>query len=152
MSTIFSIKLGRRASFSCFFFLRVKVKVLLSRFNPLGPHGLQPARLLSPYYSPGKNTGVASRSFLQGMLKSLSVSHTKETAFPISICLGWTIDQNRQVFCCYCFGAFCLFVCFVLASNKLMTQCQEINKLVHVESQIVFCAIKHLHWKLMADI
>ena len=37
------------------------------------------------------------------------------------------------------------FFGFVFASNKLMTQCQEINKLVHVESQIVFCAIKHLH-------
>ena len=31
----------------------------------LRPHGLQPARLLCPWDSPGKNTGVGSRSLLQ---------------------------------------------------------------------------------------
>ena len=33
--------------------------------NSLQPHGLQPARLLCPWNSPGKNTGVGCHSFLQ---------------------------------------------------------------------------------------
>ena len=35
--------------------------------NFLQPHGLQPTRLLCPWDSPGKNTGVGSRSLLQGI-------------------------------------------------------------------------------------
>ena len=35
--------------------------------NSLQPHGLQPARLLCPWNSPGKNTGVGSHSLLQGI-------------------------------------------------------------------------------------
>ena len=33
----------------------------------LRPHGLQPARVLYSWNSPGKNTGVGSHSFLQGI-------------------------------------------------------------------------------------
>ena len=33
----------------------------------LRPHGLQPARLLDPWNSPGQNTGVGSHSILQGI-------------------------------------------------------------------------------------
>ena len=33
--------------------------------DPLQPHGLWPARLLCPWDSPGKNTGVGSHSLLQ---------------------------------------------------------------------------------------
>ena len=36
--------------------------------NSLWPHGLQPARLLCPWDSPGKNTGVGCHSLLQGIL------------------------------------------------------------------------------------
>ena len=36
--------------------------------NSLQTHRLQPARLLCPWDSPGKNTGVDSHSFLQGDL------------------------------------------------------------------------------------
>ena len=36
--------------------------------DSLRPHGLQPARLLGPWESPGKNTGVGSHSLLQGNL------------------------------------------------------------------------------------
>ena len=35
--------------------------------DSLRPQGLQPARLLCPWDSPGKNTGVGSRSLLQGI-------------------------------------------------------------------------------------
>ena len=34
-------------------------------FNSLQPHGLQPTRLLCPWDSPGKNTGVGGQSLLQ---------------------------------------------------------------------------------------
>ena len=33
----------------------------------LRPHGLQPARLLCPWYSPGKNNGVRCNALLQGI-------------------------------------------------------------------------------------
>ena len=35
--------------------------------DSLCPHGLQPARLLCPWDSPGKNTGVGGLSLLQGI-------------------------------------------------------------------------------------
>ena len=35
--------------------------------NSLGPHGLQPARLLCPSDPPGKNPGVGSHALLQGI-------------------------------------------------------------------------------------
>ena len=37
------------------------------KFDSLWPHGLQPARLLCPCYSPGKNTGVGCHALLQGI-------------------------------------------------------------------------------------
>ena len=43
---------------------------LLSRSvvsSPLQPYGLQPARLLCPWDSPGKNTGVGCHALLQGI-------------------------------------------------------------------------------------
>ena len=35
--------------------------------NSSGPQGLQPARLLSPWDSPGRNTGADSHALLQGI-------------------------------------------------------------------------------------
>ena len=42
-------------------------KVSLCVFDSLRPHGLQPARLLCPWDSPDKNTGVGCRARLQGI-------------------------------------------------------------------------------------
>ena len=36
-------------------------------FDSLRPHGLEPTRLLCPWNSPGKNTGVGSHALLQGI-------------------------------------------------------------------------------------
>ena len=49
--------------------MKRKVKVLVTSVvsDSLRPHGLQPARLLCPWDSPGKNTGVGSHSLLQGI-------------------------------------------------------------------------------------
>ena len=38
--------------------------------SSLQPHGLKPARLLCPWDSPGKNTGVGCRSLLQGIFST----------------------------------------------------------------------------------
>ena len=47
--------------------LWLKVKVLVAQSClSLQPHGLWPTRLLSPWNSPGKDTGVGSHSRLQG--------------------------------------------------------------------------------------
>ena len=42
---------------------------VLSRFSrvSLRPHGLEPTRLLCPWHSPGKNTGVGCHALLQGI-------------------------------------------------------------------------------------
>ena len=49
-------------------YIVVKVKVLVAQSSlTLRFHGLQPARFLGPWDSPGKNTGVGSHSFLQGI-------------------------------------------------------------------------------------
>ena len=39
--------------------------------NSLGPHGLKPAKLLGPWDSPGKNTGLGCHGLLQGIFLSL---------------------------------------------------------------------------------
>ena len=38
--------------------------------NSLGPHRLQPTRLLCPWVSPGKDTGVGCRALLQGIFRT----------------------------------------------------------------------------------
>ena len=52
----------------------------------LPPHGLQPARLLCPWDSPGKNTGMDSHSLLQGIFLtqgSNRVSHIAGRFFTV---------------------------------------------------------------------
>jgi len=44
--------------------------------DSLSPYGLWPIRLLCPWYSPGKNTGVGCPALLQGMEAHLYVSGT----------------------------------------------------------------------------
>ena len=47
-------------------FLSLCVCVFSVVSTSLQPHGLWPARLLCPWNSPGKNTGVGSHFLLQG--------------------------------------------------------------------------------------
>ena len=57
-------------------------------YDPLQPHGLQPARLLCPWDSPGKNTGVGIHSFLleifptQGL--NLGLLHYRQILYHLS--------------------------------------------------------------------
>ena len=52
-------------------FIQLNEKVICSVVpDSLQPHGLQPARLLCPWNSPAKNTGVSSCSLLQGIFQT----------------------------------------------------------------------------------
>ena len=57
-------------------------------FDSLQPRGLQPARLLRPWNSPGKNTGVGSHSFLQGIFPTqglkLGLLHCRQILYRLS--------------------------------------------------------------------
>ena len=47
--------------------------------NSLGSHGLQPSRLLCPWHSPGKNTGVRCHALLQGNLPNPGIKPRSPT-------------------------------------------------------------------------
>ena len=60
----------------------VQVKVLVAQSCPTAPpHELTPARLLCPWDSPGKNTGVGCHALLQGIFltqgSNLSLLHCR---------------------------------------------------------------------------
>ena len=59
--------------------------------DSLWPHGLQPSRLLSPWNSPGKNTGVGCHSLLQGIFPTqgwnLVLLHCRQILYHLS-CQG----------------------------------------------------------------
>ena len=72
-------------------------------------HGLQPARLLCPWNSLGKNTGVGSHSLLQGIFPTqwsnlvsriagrfFTIWATKEANIIIQIIEGGMISQSHQ--------------------------------------------------------
>ena len=56
--------------------------------DSLQPHGLQPVRLLCPWNSPGKNTGVGCHSFLHGIFLTqglnLSPLHCRQILYRLS--------------------------------------------------------------------
>ena len=56
--------------------------------DSLRPHGLLPTRLLCPWNSPGKNTGVGSHSLLQGIFltqgSNLDLPHCRQILYPLS--------------------------------------------------------------------
>ena len=56
------------------------------------PHGLQPTRLLCPWDSPGKNTGVGCHALLQGIFQTqgsnpclLHLLHWQEGSLPLAL-------------------------------------------------------------------
>ena len=56
--------------------------------DSLQPHGLQPSRLLCPWDSPGKNTGVGCHSLLQGIFltqeSNLGIPHCRQILYHLS--------------------------------------------------------------------
>ena len=57
--------------------------------DSLLPHGPKPTRLLCPWNSPGQNTGVGSRSFLQ-------VIFPTQGSNPSLLRCGWILYQRSQ--------------------------------------------------------
>ena len=62
-----------------------------SRVLSLRPHGLQPTRLLCPWDSPGKNTGMGSHALLQGVFltqgsnpRLFCLRHWQVSSLPLS--------------------------------------------------------------------
>ena len=74
-------------SFSITLKSKVKVKMLVVS-DSLQPHGLQPSRLLCPWNSPGKNTGVGSHSLLQRIFPTqglkLGLPHCRQVLYHLS--------------------------------------------------------------------
>ena len=68
---------------------KVKVKMSVTQsFPTLRPHGLQHIRLLCPWNSSGKNTGVGSHSLLQGIFltqgSNLVLLHCRQILYYLS--------------------------------------------------------------------
>ena len=70
---------------------------MLSCFSHVQPHGLQPARLLCPWDSPGKNTGVGCHALFQGIFRIqgsnpslLQLLHCRRIPY------HWTIREAHQ--------------------------------------------------------
>ena len=61
----------------------------------LGPHALQPARLLRPWDSPGKNTGVGYHFLLQGIFPTQGLNLGLLLCRQILYCLGHQGSPKR---------------------------------------------------------
>ena len=73
--------------------------------DSLQPHRLQPARLLCPWNSPGKNPGVGSHSLLQGIFltqgSTPGLPHCREILYHLSHQGNYTSikNKNKAKFC-----------------------------------------------------
>ena len=75
----------------------MKVKVLVTQSCPiLRPHGLQHARLLCPWESPGKNTRVACHALLQGIFPSQG----SNPGLPRCSQIFYTLSHRGSPVCC----------------------------------------------------
>ena len=67
------------------------------------PHGLQPARLLCPWDSAGKNTGVSCHSLLQGIFPTQEMNpgllHCRQILYRLSYKGSPTLSQGLQNIC-----------------------------------------------------
>ena len=64
-----------------------------SRLTLLRPHGLQPARLLCPWVSPGKKTGAGCHALLQGDLPDPEID-----PWPMDLKLFIAVQGEIQIF------------------------------------------------------
>ena len=71
--------------------VQIDIVLVAQSYLTLQHHGLQPTRLLCPWNSPGKNTGLGSHSLLQGNLPhsgwSLGLLHCRQILYCVS-CQG----------------------------------------------------------------
>ena len=64
-------------------------------FDSLGPHGLYPTRLLSPWNFPGKNMGVGSHSLLQRILLTWISNHQTRSLHCRQILYIWATREAQ---------------------------------------------------------
>ena len=77
--------------------------------NSLRPHGLQPAKLLCPWDSPGKNTGVGCHFLLQG--SSWPRDQTHVPFLGRRILHHWANREAQLISCCCSVAQSCLTLC-----------------------------------------
>ena len=108
-------------------------------FYSLQSHGLQPARLLRPLNSPGKNTGVGSCSLLQGVFP------TQGSNPGIQVC-RWSLYQIIRATRAgisspyeFVFGGRCLFInCHLLIKDIFFPLLTLQRKLMFTEHLLSF--------------
>ena len=108
----------------CFVWLKIQVLILafiVGRFSSLHPwessiisnwlsvisdslwlHGLQPARLLCPWNSPGKNTGVVKLMFIESEMPSNNLILCRPLLLLSSIFPGIRVFSNESAVCIRC--------------------------------------------------
>ena len=65
--------------------MKVKVLVTQSLSESFRPHGLEPTRVLHPWNSAGKNTGVGCPALLQGNLPNPGIKPWSPTLSAVSL-------------------------------------------------------------------
>ena len=74
--------------------------------DSLHPYGLQPTRLLCPWDTPGKNTGVGCQALLQGIFptqrSNLHLLHCRWILYPLRHLGSLFISDNIQYLSFFC--------------------------------------------------
>ena len=84
--------------------------------DSLQPHGLQPARLLCPWNSPGKNTGVGGHFLLQEIFPTQGWNPGLLRCSQIFYCLS---HQGSPILLLLCSGLFLLLNCEFLEDGAM---------------------------------
>ena len=115
-----------------FFFFLIKFFIHSVVSDSLSSHGLQPTRLLCPWNSPGKNAGVGSHSFLQGIFPTqgwnLGLLHCRHILYRLSHEESpWTRDQTLVP----CIGRLILIHCAT----------REVLKNIRKKKRLLLCIL-----------
>ena len=91
LQLIFSVEIASRKHIDILRLLMLGCLVASGMPDSLQKYGLQPARVLCPWDSPGKNTGVGSHSLLQGIFLThgskpylLCLLHCGQILYPLT--------------------------------------------------------------------
>ena len=93
--------------------------------DSLWPHGLQPGRLLCPWNSPGKNTGVRCHSLLQGIFLTQGSNLSLPHCWWILYCLshqGSPASKLRPIKLYFMF-----YVCQIVSVKSRISELPEIT-------------------------
>ena len=117
--------------------------------DSLQPHGLQPSRLLCPWNSQGKNTGVGSHSFLQGVFLTqglnIQVSCIAGRFFTIRATRKVRVNFYCKIVMCCIFFQYKIFMMSVLDFSYIHFSESWRKVLRNLEKGML--QFKFLHWK-----